>query len=158
MRYREDTERAFHWILDILAKHRVPYQVTGGMAAKIYGSNRPLLDIDIDIPEDRFAEIVVDLQPYIQLGPKMWRGEGFKVYLITLRYKGQDIDIGGAYRTQIWNRAEKRWVPCTTDLNRYSMKLVLGRRVRVIRKDDLIAYKSMLDRRVDRVDLGHLAH
>ena len=52
-----NAKTAFLWIIRILKKHRVPYQVTGGLAAKIYGAKRKLNDIDIDISKKDF-EIV----------------------------------------------------------------------------------------------------
>ena len=50
----KDPKAALHWIVAILNRHRVPFQITGGLAAKAYGSDRDLVDIDIDIPEEAF--------------------------------------------------------------------------------------------------------
>lgn len=75
---------------------------------------------------------------------------------MTLEYKGQAIDIGGTDSTFIWHRAEKRWVQLRCDFQEYEMRRIMGKRVKVVPRDELIAYKSMLDRRVDRADLAYL--
>ena len=156
-RLHRNAVEAFEWLISVLKKHKVPYQFSGGFAAKIYGAKRSLVDIDVDIPEDAFATLVKDVQPYLLYGPKMWRGEGFKVYLMTLNFKGQPIDIGGAYKTQIWHRKKKTWIPLATNLNEYCWKKVLNLRIKVIPKDELVKYKSMLNRRVDKKDLRDIA-
>jgi hypothetical protein len=156
MFYRKNTQEAFSWLITILQKHHIPYQISGGFAAKIYGAKRPLLDIDIDLPEERFDELLTDIGPYLIYGPKMWRGEGFKVYLMTLDYHGQAIDIGGSHLTQIWHRKKHAWVPLKTHLTHFTWKYLLHHRVKVIPKDELISYKSALNRRVDKKDLKDL--
>lgn len=52
--FQEKTINALKWIIKILNSKNIPYQISGGFAAKMYGSIRPLNDIDIDIPEDNF--------------------------------------------------------------------------------------------------------
>ena len=47
-----NAKKALIWITDIIKKHHTPFQITGGLAAIAYGANRPLLDIDIDIPDN----------------------------------------------------------------------------------------------------------
>ncbi|HLC94380.1 MAG TPA: hypothetical protein VJH96_02335 [Patescibacteria group bacterium] len=42
-----DTKKAFRWIVGILQTYKIPFQITGGFAARFYGANRPLYDIDI---------------------------------------------------------------------------------------------------------------
>ncbi|MFZ2522802.1 MAG: hypothetical protein WAW92_00245 [Minisyncoccia bacterium] len=44
-----NTEGALRWIVNILESKSIQFQVTGGFAAKLYGSQRELADIDIDI-------------------------------------------------------------------------------------------------------------
>ena len=43
------TIEGLRWIVEILNRNHIPYQLVGGLAAKIYGSARDINDIDIDI-------------------------------------------------------------------------------------------------------------
>jgi len=91
-----DSLAALRWIVDVLHRHQVPFQITGGCAAKTYGSTRELNDIDIDIPRKDFKKILTAVKPYITFGPQRYKDGKWDVYLMTLNYIGQEIDIGSA--------------------------------------------------------------
>lgn len=57
-------EHALRWIVDVLRKHDIPFQITGGFAAHIYGATRPIADIDLDIPEGALEKILPEIQKY----------------------------------------------------------------------------------------------
>lgn len=48
---------ALDWLIPILTHSRAPFQITGGLAAHLYGATRPINDIDIDIPVS-FLEVL----------------------------------------------------------------------------------------------------
>ena len=150
----KNTKKAFLWIINILQKHKIPYQVTGGFAAKIYGSKRKLADIDI--PETKFKDIFGSVGKYAIFGPKQYKAEGFDVYLMTLKYKGQLIDISGAGKCKIFDKVRKRWIKTPANLNKFTLKKAFGKKVKVITKKDLISYKSKLRRQVDKIDIADL--
>ena len=54
----KDSQRAFDWITTLLDELGHPYVVVGGLAAIVYGSKRPLFDIDLDVPMFALREIV----------------------------------------------------------------------------------------------------
>lgn len=66
---------ALIWITDILKKHSVPFQITGGLAARAYGATRPIIDIDIDIPEDKFDIIKNEVSSFITYGPDQFKSK-----------------------------------------------------------------------------------
>jgi len=141
----DKTQVALLWIIDILNKKGIPFQISGGFAAKIYGSPRPLNDIDIDIPDSYFPNIYEDVKPYITYGPDYYKDPKFNNLLITLNYNGQEIDISGATNGRMSNREKTAWLLYPCDFNKVTYQEVFGITVPVIPREDLIAYKRELD-------------
>ncbi|MDO8649369.1 MAG: hypothetical protein Q7R81_06335 [Candidatus Peregrinibacteria bacterium] len=135
---------ALRWIIAILRKHRIPFQVTGGLAAHFYGSQRPINDIDIDVPEEAISAVVPDVQQYRVFGPARYEDGAWDVFLMTLEYRGQLIDIGGAEGTRIRDGKTSKWTPVHCDLLTANEKQLFGTIVPVVDPHDLIAYKEML--------------
>ena len=132
------------WISDILKKHRIPFQITGGLAARAYGATRPINDIDIDIPEDRFEEIIEEVRPFLVHGPVRHVDTVWDVYVLTLDYHGQEIDIGGAHTTRIKDEKTGAWHDAKADLTTSETKNIFGVEVLVVSKKDLVEYKTWL--------------
>ncbi len=151
-----NTKAAFLWIVGILQKQKIPYQITGGFAAKIYGSKRKLADIDIEIAEECFGDIYENIRKFIVFGPKQYKKEGFDVFLMTLKCKGQLIDISGANNCKIFDKNKRKWIKTPANLSKFAFKKVYGKKVKVITKKELISYKSKLQRRVDKIDIAEI--
>lgn len=153
IRLQENALKPLKWIVGLLRDHEIPFQVTGGLAAKLYGGTRPVGDIDLDIPEDRFDEILEEVRPYITFGPALHTDENWKVFLLTLNYEGQDIDLGGAYKTQIFDPAQGRWIDSPANFETIQMVTVLDLDIPVVNAMDLIHYKEKLNRPMDVLDI-----
>src|SRR5262245_7462066 len=121
-----DTKAALVWITNILRKHNIPFQITGGLAARVYGGTRNIEDIDIDIRENTFDLFKNEVAEFIIFGPENFKSEKWNLLLMTLNYQGQDIDLGGAYQTQIFNASTKKWEALHEDLSKAKIKDVLG--------------------------------
>ncbi|TSC53194.1 MAG: hypothetical protein LiPW39_399 [Parcubacteria group bacterium LiPW_39] len=145
--------KAFKWIVKILKKHTVPFQVTGGLAAKIYGSQRELNDIDIAIPEKSFADILSDVKGYLVFGPERFVDENWDLSLMTLRYQDQEIDICGGDTIKIRNSKTKKLIDHPTDFPKFEIKEIYGVSVPVVKKEKLIDYKKILGRSADMEDV-----
>ncbi len=148
-----DTEQAFKWIVGILQKHSIPFQISGGFAAKLYGSERELADIDIGIPDDSFNIIYPEVEPYIIYGPTRYLDDEWDLKLMTLKYENQEIDIAGRDTIKIFDKENQVWIPAHRDLTIFENKEVYGVTVPVIPKNALINYKKKIDREVDRLDV-----
>jgi predicted nucleotidyltransferase len=138
----EKTKNALLWITEILNRHNIPFQICGGLAAKLYGSPRPLNDIDIE-----------EVKEYIIFGPEQYLDEKWDLWLMTLNYFGQEIDIGGAIHLKIFDSQHDVWVPFPVDFAKVAWVPVAGIKVPVITKEDLIIYKSLLDGDHQQVDI-----
>ena len=149
----KDTEKALLWIVSILNNKKIPFQISGGFAAKIYGSPRELNDIDIDILDENFPDIFEDVKQYIIYGPENYKDEKWDALLMTLNYEGQDIDITGTTNGKISNKDKSVWLQYPCDFNKVIYKEVFGITVPVIPKEDLINYKRELDGEHQLIDI-----
>lgn len=152
-----DTESAFKWIINIIQKHKIPFQIKGGFASNLYGAERELADIDISIPEDRFDELLPDVSDFIKYGPEQYLDEEWDIKLMTLKYKYQNIDIAGAFEKKNFDKVNNKWVATPTNFENSVYMDVYGLKVPVITREDLIAYKKLILRDVDIFDIEALS-
>ena len=148
-----NSEKTFEWIVGVLRKHNVPFVVTGGLAGKSYGSPRPLNDIDIDIHDKDFDLILDDIKPYVIFGPAHYQDERWDLLLATLNHEGQEIDISGGDTLKICDARNGEWRLNQTNFSDAEQREVLGIKVPVISRKDLIEYKSMLAGEHQLVDI-----
>lgn len=150
----DSASRALKWISQILNKHHIPYQITGGLAAQVHGSHRPLIDIDIDLPNAAITQILPEISPYLRYGPRRYHSREWDILLATLNYHGQLIDLSGADDGLIFDRNAQQWVQCKVDFSTVQWRSIAGLQVPVIAKSELIHYKSILCREVDLMDIA----
>ena len=151
----KNTEKAFHWIIELLEQRNIEYKISGGLAARLHGARRELADIDIEVSDADVRNIAEDVKSYIIFGPARYIDENWNLELMTLNYEGQEIDIAGT-GAKIFNHKQKRWENCPGDVQTIEIKEAFGRKVPVESLDSLIAYKSILGRDVDLEDIRQL--
>lgn len=151
-----ETKIAFQWVVNILRKHQISFQITGGLAAIAYGATRALDDIDIDIPESAFPLIQEEVSSYTIFGPASFKSDRWDLYLQTLNYKSQTIDLGGAYKTKIFNQLINEWQPIPANFDKAEIKKLFDIEVPVIDRTELIDYKTALNREVDQIDIQQI--
>lgn len=153
---KNNAKTALKWIVAILRKHDIPFQVTGGLAAIAYGASRELADIDIDIPEEAFEIIQPAVAAHITFGPAQFKSEQWNLYLMTLNYQGQDIDLSGAYKTKIFNKQKNRWQKIPANFSTTENIKIMEIVVPIIARSELLKYKTMLARQVDLIDIKQI--
>ena len=137
-----NTKEALIWITNILQRYSIPFQIAGGLAVRAYGSTRELMDIDIDISENDFEKIINEVKPFIIFGPAQFKDDKWDLFLLTLNYMGQEIDLSGAYTTKIYNNNTHVWEKITTNLAKVNYINIEGLILPVIPRAELILYKS----------------
>jgi len=137
---------ALDWILSILRKNNIDYQITGGLAANLYGSTRELYDIDLEVSDYDVYRLGEICSEYIVYGPERYVDEHFDLLLMTLKYRNQLIDVCGIDKMSIKGFRQTVDLNNAVDIGGY----------RVVGLGDLIAYKKLLGREVDLIDIGFL--
>jgi hypothetical protein len=135
------------WIVGVLNRLGYEYQVTGGLAAHLYGSKREVYDIDIEVSDSVVWELASECNDYVVYGPSRYVDEHFDLLLMTLDYHGQLIDVCGI--DTMYLKGEKQNI-C---LKNYNRTKVSGIDIRVVGLDDLLCYKRILGREVDLLDI-----
>jgi hypothetical protein len=141
------TTQALQWIVATLNKHKVPYRVGGGMAAHIYGSTRPVQDIDISLPGKYFDKIIPDVKEFIISEPKHYSDEKWDCNTLVLNYHGQEIDISDIETLRMSNKDETEWLQTKDRYRAFPnlIKNIEGIGVSFIDPRDLLAYKKELN-------------
>ncbi|HAU07731.1 MAG: hypothetical protein UW46_C0004G0022 [Candidatus Yanofskybacteria bacterium GW2011_GWF1_44_227] len=152
----KSTKSALKWIVEILNKRNISFQIGGGFAARIYGVNRELNDIDITLPTNRLPELVPEVRACITHELRNYKDEKWDVIGMTIECMGQVIDFLGAQGKKIFNSISKEWIVSENDFSSSELKEVYGIIVPVMAKERLINYKRILLREVDREDLKGL--
>ncbi len=151
-----NAKEAFHWIIKILRKHKVPFRISGGLAANVYGSKRDLADIDIDVPDKEIVRLIPLFKRYKIIGLKHYKGKEWDVNFISINYKGQDVDLIGSDYQRIFNKNTGKWEDFKINLKNIQKESIFGLFVPVITKKELIEYKSKVRRLVDLLDIKNL--
>ena len=148
---------ALEWIVDALNRHRVPYQVVGGLAARAHGARRPVVDVDLYVPFDRATAALEEIRPHIYWGPEYYLDDHWDLTYLKANYAGQKIELGDSSSNPRYFNAEAgRWEAQRVDYGRSVTIPIFGVEAKVMPKDELIRYKRHLGREVDLIDVEQL--
>lgn len=146
-------EEALAWILAILGEQEIPYQLVGGTAIHVYGGTRPILDIDMYIPKANAADLASRVKDLVSKPLKHYVEDVWDIEYFQIIYKGQKIEFGTSPGAKIFDKNSGNWIEQTIDFDRSVSKDFGGLQLQLMPIHDLIKYKTILDRDVDRVDV-----
>lgn len=151
----ENHLKALKFVVFTLEKHEIAYQVTGGLAGNIYGSEWPLHDIDIEVSQKDIEQVASLFKPHVIRPLARFVDEEFDLMLVTLRVNDVEIDINQAEDAFLVTKNGQR-VKFDTDLCKAIEKPFLDLTVWVQPLEDIIRYKELLGRNEDVRDLRGL--
>src|SRR5215470_17565396 len=137
----EKISQALNWIVSLLNRHHIPYQIVGGLAAKAYGAQRPLVDIDIYIPLGQAQGALAEMQPHLIRAPLPHLSASWDLVYLALDYHGLLIEIGDtSSHPRFFNRRDQRWEPQDIDFACSTILTLYGVEVAVMPRDELLRY------------------
>jgi hypothetical protein len=153
----EQIHQALGWIVGVLDRCQVPYQLVGGLAAQAYGARRPLMDIDLYAPLDQAPTALAELKPYLIREPLPHRSAAWDLVYLALEYAAVLIEIGDSTTDpRYYNVLDQRWEPQAIDYAASQRLTLYGVAVAVMPRAELLRYKAQLDREVDHLDLAQM--
>src|SRR5258708_4045809 len=152
--------KALSWIVSLLNRYGIPYQVCGGTAAKAYGATRPLVDIDLyaSLQDSPHCQTFMDeIQPHIIREWTPYLSASWDLLYLALNYQGMQIEIAeSTTNPRFYNHRDGRWEDQHIDFAVSTRISLYGVEVAIMPKDELLAYKAMLDREVDHLDIEQM--
>ena len=144
------------WISDVLIKVEAPYQIVGGLAARIYGSNRELHDIDLYVPFEFGEKIAQQVSEFITKPLKHRVEEFWDLWYFQLKYRDKKIEIALSTEAKYFSKVEGQWIEQKIDYNSSYSGQYLGIDLLVMPRQSLIEYKLKLAREVDLIDVANI--
>lgn len=138
-------------VSQILTKNNIKFQISGGLAAIVYGAKRPLYDIDIDVYKKDITKIQEFFKEYISEDFYHLQDENFDIWLLTLKIDGVPVDISQVEDFYFCSTNSEK-VLMSPDLSKSVFIDFDGIKIPVENKDELIKYKKILARETDLAD------
>jgi len=140
---------AAQWIVELLRDRNIPFLICGGLAAKGYGSERDLNDIDLFVPGEDFSAVVQAGQEFVSKAAAHRQEEGWDLTYVQFKYESIKVEVGSADGPKIFDAGSETWVPLDIDFSRYATVHLLGLELPLMLRDELVQYKFALSRPVD---------
>ena len=148
--------RALVWIEGVLDRLDVPRQYVGGLAARAHGATRPLRDIDLYVPDEALPRIADAMSAYLLRHPVTYEDDDWSLVFLRAEYQGQAVEVAGSDSARYFDNGAGEWRDVEVDYDAGIPTEIEGVEVPVMPADALAAYKSALDREVDREDLEQM--
>ncbi|UXI03434.1 MazG-related protein [Photobacterium sp. TY1-4] len=153
----EQVKTALRWIKAILEQENIPYQIVGGLAANIHGGSREVADIDLYIPKSQVNNLLPHAGAYISKPLAHYVEECWDLEYFQLIYHNQKIEIGLLPGTKIRAAEGDTWFEVEANFEQSVPGSYDGVVVPVMPVVELVAYKKVLGREVDLIDIAELS-
>jgi hypothetical protein len=143
-------------VVHLLTTNKISYQVTGGTAAIMWGVERETEDLDFDVAERDMKRAGELFREWIVEGYHHYQGDDLELWLIIAGVDGVQVEFGQAEGAKILGIGNNTWTQLPNTISNTTTMVVDGVPIRVQSKKDLIEYKKILGREVDKVDVAAL--
>lgn len=155
MEIPETVFKTLKTLSEYFVEQKISYQITGGLAACIYGAERPLYDIDIEIDAKDMAAVRDGLRQYVAKDIHHFQDDNFDLFMMTLDIDGIPVDI--SQTEPILHRLTGgEWQRLDARLDNANLMDVGGLQLPVVAKADLLRYKSIVKRSTDIDDIRQI--
>ena len=115
MNEKERAVSALNYIIPLLEKYNFDWCIAGGFACYVYGVNRPITDIDIDVNTNtenpEFKNFLHEVEKYTTAPLEHWVDKNYDNYNVEITYQGQVIDICPTATLKIFNKEHNVYEP-----------------------------------------------
>jgi len=145
---------AMAWLADLFREQDVRYVAAGGLAARSWGATRPLVDLDFFVHGEDLDRIEADLAPYVVRPLTRLTDDHWDLSFMRLEYAGIPLELSVAEGARYCEAATGEWHDAGPPFSACPERELLGVRLRIMDRDDLVEYKHRVDRAVDRADVA----
>lgn len=151
----ENQKKVLIQVSKTLKENNIPFQITGGLAALLYGAKRELFDIDIDVPKKDIQKVRELFKRNITEDIHHLINGKFDIYVMSLKIDGVVIDISQVEESYVIDKNGNK-IGGASDLNKAKLMKIDGLEIPVEDKNELIKYKQILGRDTDLIDIQQM--
>jgi hypothetical protein len=145
---------AMAWLADLFRDQDVQYAAAGGLAARSWGATRPLVDLDFFVHAEDLDRVESDLAPYVVRPLTALKDDHWDLSFMRLEYGGVPLELSVAEGARYRESETGEWHETCPTFSACPEREILGVKLRVMNREDLITYKRRVDRAVDRADIA----
>jgi hypothetical protein len=108
------------------------------------------------IPAACGARLAGELQDYISKPLRHYVEDVWDLQYFQVMMKGQKIEFGLSPGARIFDKKSNQWIDQSIDFSRSRKVVFAGMQISVMPREDLIAYKTLLGRDVDKCDINEM--
>jgi hypothetical protein len=98
-----------------------------------------------------------EIHPYLIREWAPYRSVSWDILYLALNYQGVHIEVAeSTTHPRFYNHRDGRWEDQPIDFTTSTLIRLYGVEVAIMPKDELLAYKAMLDREVDHLDIEQI--
>ncbi len=156
MKPEEKAITALTYIIPFIKKYKFKWCISGGFAFYIYGVDRPIGDIDIDIEaekgDEKFKSFVGDVKKFTTYPFQLWIDKNYDNWVMEVTVGNQKLSICSTKNLKLFNKKSgkyelfyKNGIPKPEIVSFNGLKLPIASKEWVIKMKEALAKKKPID-------------